>query len=77
MKGKYTCVSFVYNSAHAQPHDSIQQQHQQKKKKSSSSWLCFEMVLRKFFDFFLYNNFLPPPNYIYSFNFENKKKRFG
>lgn len=32
------------------------------------------MVLRKFFDFFLYNNFLPPPNYIYSFNFENKKK---
>lgn len=45
-----------------------------KKKKSSSSWLCFEMVLRKFFDFFLYNNFLPPPNYIYSFNFENNKK---
>lgn len=44
------------------------------KKKSSSSWLCFEMVLRKFFDFFLYNNFLPPPNYIYSFNFENEKK---
>lgn len=31
-RGKYTCVSFVYNSAHAQPHDSIQQQHQQKKR---------------------------------------------
>lgn len=76
-EGENTLVLVLFTTVRTPSHTTLYNNNINKKKKSSSSWLCFEMVLRKFFDFFLYNNFLPPPNYIYSFNFENKKNWLG